>query len=283
MSDQANQQSGEKTPEQGKIKLTIQGQEKELSIDELKEYASKGIDYTAKTQEIAEKRRQLEAAESEIKEVKSIVDEMKQDPKLADALNKVYADFKSGRTAKSEGTKDSNLRTLDRLINDEVDPNQRESLRQMRTIIAEEANVPGLKDEINSLKDEIKNLRNITQVSHNARIKSALDTLEKDYGKEIIDKHRKNLEYMLNKYPNQDAKSLLYNFAANDTDFEKLLLDRARKREKEELERKKRGASPTGDSTSQATRLEPKRDRKGRIDTRDLIQRLHNDGRFNFK
>ena len=114
MADQAPGQSGQ-AADQSKYKIKVDGQELEFSLDELREHAQKGVDYTKKMQVLAEEKKTLKAQEERVASVKVIVDEMEKDPSLSKALNKVYSDHKSGRISKSEA-QDRNLKLLDKRI-----------------------------------------------------------------------------------------------------------------------------------------------------------------------
>jgi len=263
MPDQDKGQSGDKSQDQSKFKIKVQGQEKEVSLDELKELAQKGDDYTIKTQQLAEKEKTLKALEEEVKGVKVIVDEMKTNPKLGEALNKVYTDFKSGKISESDDVKDKSLKTLDKWIKETDDSDQKEKLREMRRVIEEETGVSNLKQELKTLKDEISLLRATTVVNQSERIENQLEGLEVEYGKDLVDKYKAEIKSSAIKYPHTSIEKLLFHFATKD-ELTTALLASGEKKKKEELERKKKGASQSGSDTV-TTPLEVKRDKHGRF------------------
>lgn len=201
---------------------------------------------------------------------------MDADPKLKETLNKVYSDYKSGKISKSDDNKDRNLKKLDKLIDDASDPAQREQLRDIREIIKEEAPVEdmkSLKDEIKSLRDELSIIRNTAIVGQTERIETQLQKLEEKFGTDLVGKYKKDIMATAIKYPNQSVSKLLFHFA-DDSEVETALLTQAKKKEKEELERKKRGTSPSGTETSFTAKTELKRDKAGRVTFDSLKDRI---------
>lgn len=272
MPDQAGKQSD--TQNQVKIKITVDGQEKEVTVEEAKELAQKGADYTKKTQALADERKQLEAEKERVKGLEAIVDEMETNPELKTALNKTYADVKSGKISKSEA-KDRNLKTLDNLIDKAKDGEERESLRDLRVIIEEEAGgeVKTLKQELKVLRDEVVLLKSTSRIGLEDKIDMDLQKLENELGKEFVSKYRKDIKSLALKYPNLSAKKLLYNVASDDGELEEALLNRAENRKKQELERKKKGSSPGGEETV-TPKSKYEYDGAGKVTTQSLIARV---------
>jgi len=259
----------------GKFKIKVDGQEVEVSQEEMIELAQKGKDYTKKTQELADKEKSLNAEAQRMLGMKNILDEMESDPKLKETLNKVYSDFKSGKVAKPEN-KDSNLKKLDRLLSETTDPAQREQLRDIREIIQQEApvgEVSTLKDEIKSLREEISAVRNAAVIGQTDRVEVQLQKLEEKFGAELVNKYRKDIMATAIKYPNQSVNKLLYHFG-DDSEIETALLNQAKKKEKDELDRKKRGSSPSGSETSFVAKTELKKDKTGRVTMASLKDRI---------
>lgn len=276
MPGQANNvQPGDKSQDQPmKFKVKVDGQERELELtnEQIIERLQKAEDYTQKTQALAEKEKTLKASEEEIKEVKLIVDEMKDNPKLADTLNKVYSDFKSGKISKSYTTKDRDLKKLDKLIEEATDSETKEQLREMREIIQEEAPISILKQEIDALKQEISGLKSLTQTGQSEKIKTDLQKLEERFGKDLVKKYQKNIMTMALKYPHQSVIKLFY-YYADDAEIKTALLEEAKKEEKRELERKKKGASP-GAEPSNVAKSELVRDKAGKVTMDSIRQRV---------
>lgn len=264
-----------KPQDQVKFKLTVDGQEIEVTQQEVLELAQKGKDYTKKTQELADKEKALKAEETRVSGLKAIVDEMDADPKLKETLNKVYSDFKSGKIAKSDDKKDSNLKKLDRLIENTDDPAQREQLRDIREIIKEETpDTKSLEDKVSKLENELSLIRNAALVGQTDRIESQLQKLEEKFGADLVGKYKKDIMATVLKYPNQAVNKVLYHFA-DDSEIETALLSQARKKEKEELERKKRGASPSSSDLSFVAKTPLEKDKRtGRVTMESFMQRV---------
>ncbi len=267
----------EKPQDQSKMyKIKVDGQDVEVTQDELIELAQKGKDYTKKTQELAEKEKTLNTEAARVAGLKSIVDEMEADPKLKETLNKVYSDFKSGKIAKSDVAKDSSLKLLDKRIDEASDPGTREQLKEIREIIKQEApveEVSSLRNEIKTLREEIALVRNAATLGQTDRVETQLQKLEEKFGADLVGKYKKDIVATALKYPNQSVNKLLYHFA-DDSEIETALLKQAKTKEKEELDRKKRGSSSgTDDSFVAKTPLE-KDKRTGRVTFESIKQRV---------
>lgn len=261
------------TPE--KFKIKVDGQEVEVTKDELIELAQKGKDYTKKTQELADKEKTLNAETTRVAGLKAIVDEMEADPKLKETLNKVYSDFKSGKISKSDDTKDRNLKLLDKRIDESSDPATREQLKEIREIIKEETpDTKGLEDKISKLENELLLIKNSAIIGQTERVESQLQKLEEKFGTELVSKYKKDIMATAIKFPNQTVNKLLYHFA-DDSEIETALLKQAKTKEKEELDRKKKGSSPSGAEGSFVAKTPLEKDKRtGRVTTSSLIQRI---------
>jgi len=257
-----------------KVKIKVDGQEIEVTQNELIELAQKGKDYTKKTQELADKEKTLNAEATRVAGLKAIVDEMEADPKLKETLNKVYSDFKSGKIAKPEN-KDSNLKKLDKLIEDTSDPAQREQLRDIREIIKEEVpDTKGLEDKISKLENELSLIKNAALIGQTDRVEIQLGKLEEKFGADLVGKYKKEIMATAIKFPNQTVNKLLYHFA-DDSEIETALLNQAKKKEKEELDRKKKGSSPSGGEPSFVAKTELVKDKRtGRVTFDSFKQRI---------
>ena len=269
--------TGDKTQDQlDKFTIKVDGQDVEVTKDEMIELAQKGKDYTKKTQSLAEQEKALKEKETQVSGLKAIVDEMEANPKLKETLNKVYTDFKSGKISKSETAKDRDLKKLDKLIEDTSDPAQREQLRDIREIIREEAptaDIKTLKDTISALKDEVSILKNATLIGQTDRVDSQLVKLENKFGADLVNKYKKDIQAMALKYPRQSIQKLFYHFA-DDSEIETAILNQAKRKEKEELDRKKKGSSPSGIDGSFTAKTELKKDKTGRTTFDSIKQRV---------
>jgi hypothetical protein len=265
----------DKSQDQVKFKLTVDGQEIEVTQQEVLELAQKGKDYTQNMQKLGKERDALKAEETRVAGLKAIVDEMDTDPKLKETLNKVYSDFKSGKLAKSDDKKDSSIKKLDRLIDDASDPAQREQLRDIREIIKEETpDTKSLEDKVSRLENELSLIRNAALVGQTDRIETQLQKLEEKFGVDLVGKYKKDITATVLKYPNQTVNKVLYHFA-DDSEIETALLNQAKKKEKEELERKKRGSSPNGSEDSFVAKTTLERDKRtGRVTMESFKNRI---------
>ena len=73
--EEYDSESEEQEPEQeAKYSVTVSGEEKELTLSELKTLAQQGADYTKKTQQVAEQRKALEAEAKAIEEARYLRD-----------------------------------------------------------------------------------------------------------------------------------------------------------------------------------------------------------------
>lgn len=267
----------DKTIDQVREKITVNGQEIEVTKEELISLAQQGKHYTQSMQELRKKEDTLKEQSTQVAGLKSIVDEMESNPKLKESLNKVYSDFKSGKISKSEDTKDRNLNKLDKLIEETSDPAQREQLRDIREIIKEEApleDVKNLKEEIKAIKEELYLVKNAALTGQNDKVESQLQKLEERFGADLVNKYKENVKATALKYPNQVVSKIFYHFA-DDSEIETAILNQVKKKEKEILEQKKRNSLPFGSDTSFAAKTPLEKDKRtGRITFGSLKQRV---------
>ena len=260
---------------QSKFKIKVDGQEKEVLVNEKQiiDALQKTEKWTQDMQKLAEQERTLKAEQERIAGMRVIVDEMDADPKLKETLNKVYSDYKSGRIAKPEN-KDSNLKKLDKLLEDTSDPAQREQLRDIRDIIREETpDTKGLEDKIAKLENELSAVRDAALIGQSDRTESQIERLKGDYGDELVNKHKEEIRSLALKYPRQSVENLLLHLA-DKSQIRTVLLEQARKKEKEELDRKKRNSSPGGTDTSFTAKTELRKDKAGRVTMDSLKDRI---------
>ena len=261
------------TPE--KFKIKVDGQDVEVTKDEMIELAQKGKDYTKKTQELATQEKALKDEQERVKGLKSIVDEMEADPRLKETLNKVYTDFKSGKISKSDDTKDRNLKKIDKLIEDASEPGEREKLRDIREIIKQEApDNKALEDKVAKLENELSTIREAALIGQSDRTEVQVEKLKEDYGDELVNKHKEEVKALALKYPRQSVENLLLHLA-DKSQVRTALLNQAKKKDKEELDRKKRGSSASGTETSFTAKTPLTKDKRtGRTTMESLLQRV---------
>lgn len=277
MSDQANGQSNSNANQSDKFKIKVAGEEKEVTKDELIRLAQQGEDYTKKTQALAEQQKALKAEEERVKALKVVVDEMEQDPKLKETLNKVYSDYKSGKISTSDANKDRNLKRLDKLIEEARDAEQKEQLRDIRQIIIEETDKDSFQNEIKSLKDEINFLKRSSTVTQEKFVEDQISEISSRFGKDLVEKYKEDIKSSKLKYPNQSIEKLFYHFAT-DEDIRSAVINEEKRKKEEEIKQKSRGSVP-GYSSS-PTPVEVPRDRAGRVDFKSLIGKMKSAGKF---
>lgn len=261
---------------ESKFKIKVDGQELEVTQDELIKLAQEGKDYTKKTQALAEDRKALKAEETRLAGMKTIVDQMDADPKLKEALNKVYNDHLSGRVSKSSNGGDKDLKLIDKRIAEATDPGVKQDLIEIKEIITERAKeiAEQIADEkIAKIQEELTLLRNATAVGQSERIEIQLSKLEEKFGADLVNKYRDDIKAMSLKYPHQVVQKLLYHFA-DDSEIDTALLSNVKKKEKEELDRKKRNASPAGGEGSFIAKTALTKDKSGRVTVSSLKQRI---------
>lgn len=296
MSDQAKVQSGIKSQNQSwwnnrallfpfnnkgeviipelKFKIKVDGQESEVTQEELIALAQKGKDYIQKTQTLAEERKVVKAEEARLAGMKTIVDQMDADPKLKEALNKVYNDHISGKVSSSSIPKD--LKLIDKRIAEASDPGVKQDLIEIKEIITERAKeiAEQIADEkIAKIQDELTILKNATSVGQSERIEIQLSKLEEKFGADLVSKYRNDIKAMSLKYPHQVIQKLLYHFA-DDSEIETAILSNSKKKDKEELDRKKRNASPVGGEGSFTAKTALSKDKSGRVTMGSILQRI---------
>ena len=227
-------------------------------------------------QVLAEEKKTLKAQEERVASVKAIVDEMEKDPGLSKALDKVYSDHKSGRISKSEA-QDRNLKLLDRKIEDADDSTARESLKEIRQIISEETNAGSLFEKIDSLEKEVNFLKSNAALSQTDRVESQLGEMRSRFGKDMIEKYEAEIKAASLKYPGQDIEKLFYHYASKD-DLRTALLNEHKKKEKDEIDKKKNGSAPGGSSVH--TPVDVPRDKGGRVNWSGFIKNMKTSGKL---
>ena len=257
-----------------KFKIKVQGVEKEVSLTDAQVIDRIQIseDQTQKYQALAEKERTLKEQEEQIKGLRVIIDEMEADPKLKETLNKVYSDFKSGKLSKP-GEKTDSLKKLDRLIEETSEAGERERLRDIRDIIKEEGGVEELnllKTEVKALRDELSIIRGAALTGVTERIERDITTLEERFGKDLVAKHVNEIRKTAIKYP-QNPISKIFKYLCPDEEYDRAVLDSAKRKEHEELERKKKGSSPN--DTTFTPKTEIKKDVYGRVSISSIAKR----------
>lgn len=260
-----------------KYKIKVGGVEKELTLAELTEAAQKGDDYLNKTTKLNEERKVLEAELKRIGAWKPIMDKVDVDPKLRDTLSRVMSDYDSGKISKSDTVKDRNLKILDKKLEEASDPEVKESLREIRQIIDQETGVGELREKIAELEEVIASVRNNALIGISDRIEKQLSDVSQKFGKEVVGKYETEIRKAAAQYPSQSARKLFLYYASEE-DATTALLNEAKQKKEEEVKLKINGSTTTVNNVH--TKIEPVRDKKGRIDWGAQIQKLKEAGRF---
>lgn len=230
-------------------------------------------DYTKKTEELSTLRKNLEKRESNLGDWEKIKTSVEEKPELANVLRKTWDDFESGKLSKPSKAVKEDLKLLDKLIDQTNDAGYKEDLRAMREIIKEETDVGSLKDEIKSLKDQLIRIDSTTRSVQADRIEKELSNLSNRFGKDVVDKYTTDIKVTAAKYPNTSVEKIFLQLA-DDSDIRTAFLNEAKQREKEEIERKKKGLEPSGEGVVKD--IEIPRTKEGRVDTRKYIERIVN-------
>jgi len=106
-------------------------------------------------------------------------------------IQKTLSEYVSSKKAKpAESDKAKSLRTLDRLIDNAADAEQREALKQMRTIVEEETGIKQIQEKLDRLEkfyqlstSEIANKRQL-------QLESDIKQLEEQYGVDVVGKYK---------------------------------------------------------------------------------------------
>lgn len=260
-----------------KYTIKVGGVEKQLSLDELRELAQKGDDYQIKTTRLAEERKKVEDELKRIERWKPIIDKVDVDSKLRDTLSKVISDYESGKISKSDSVKDRDLKILDRKMAEATDSEVKESLREFRQAISEEVPVEELKAKIAELEEAIASVRSNAMVSMSDRIEKQLSEVSQKFGKDVVAKYESEVRQAAAKYPNQSVRKLFLYYASDD-DAKAALLNEVRQEKDEEVKLKTNGSMTTVDTVH--TKIEPPKDKRGRVDWTALTQKLKDSGRF---
>jgi hypothetical protein len=166
----------------------------------------------------------------EVAELKKAIEDIQSKGMSLDEAQQAIDDFAYRKRNPTTQEKKEVKKALDSLI-DSVPLDQKESLKQLRTIISEETNVSVLRKELDELKGYVKSISSYTTQSKAERINSELDALAPKYGKELIDKYRDDLVNGGLKY-NVPTKKLLFTIVPDDELEQAILSKDSRQKEK---------------------------------------------------
>ena len=169
---------------------------------------------------------------------------------------------------KSQPTQEKQGKLLDRLISSASDPEQRETLSQLRQAIVEETS--DVRDLINQqteanskLQEELSYLKSVGEISLSSKIKSDLNQLSDKFGSELTSKYSAQFEEMALKYPNTDSETVLKYVTPMD-ELVKAVNAQELVRQKKESDRRMRSLEPTS-SSSVSPETERQKNKAGRI------------------
>ena len=105
----------------------------------------------------------------------------------------VASHIESKKSKTSDADKTKQLRTLDRLIKDASDDDQKAALAQMRTIVEEETGIKGIQEKLDRL-EKFYNV-SVAEMSNKrqSQLTDEIKQLETQYGPELIEKHREDI------------------------------------------------------------------------------------------
>jgi len=279
MTDQAKEQSGQDDQSQ-KFVIKVDGKEVELTQDQITELAQKGQDYTNKTQKLSEEKKALDEQKGKLDNLVKLQEEITGDPKLEKAVTEIINKHRAGVPVTQKSV-DKASKKLDQLIQESDDPSQRENLKLMREIISEETGTSALKEQLEKANQEIEFLKKGMLSNVDGRVDEQINKLESRYGKDLIDKYRPTLKAAGKKYTSylneKDFPRLLFQYA-DQSEMEESLLKSAQEKKKKEIEKKENGSFPGGDSSPK--KLEPKRDKAGRVLWGETIKQMKEAGHF---
>ena len=123
-------------------------------------------------------------------------------------------------------------KTLDAMIDGAPTIEQKEALKNLRTMIAEETNIADLKKELEGVKNLLNGMYSSNLSTREVELNKELDSLSSVYGKSVVDKYREVVVSSGLKYKDT-AKGLLFKLMPSD-ELEEMLLSKD-KRTKEKL------------------------------------------------
>lgn len=177
--------------------------------------------YTRKTQE-------LSAREQEIRQV-------------AENLKAAQGTRQEGRAF--DAAQEAGLKKLDALMKNTADPQARETLRDLRDIIAEETELPKLRKELEELRSFVNGIRQETTVTRAQGLDKEISELSRQYG-QIVEKHSDQIKKLGVQYPQFNAEKLLYSVADPD-EIRQALVVQSKKTKGAEVVQNGQPAKPT--------------------------------------
>lgn len=132
-----------------------------------------------------------------------------------------YANSKKGKAAEAEKSK--NLKTLDRLIDNAADADQKAALQQMRTIVEEETGIKQLTEKLDRLEKFYQGSMSEKANARQVQLETEIKQLEDKYGTEFVGKYKEAILKEGLQYQTSTAKRLL-NAIADPDEIEQAIL-----------------------------------------------------------
>ena len=241
--------------------------------DSVKKYVEQKVKqydtgYRSKTEDVARERKELEQKKVALRELELLRDEIEGNPVLKSKVTKVINDVRAGRVTDDSAGK----KILDNLIANASDADTRESLKQMREIIKDEAHSDdSTKQEIKALKEELAQLRSMTSTSHAEKVDIELSKLSERFGDDLVGKYKDEVRALALKYPSQKVEKL-FKITVDDDDLRSAYVKEEQTKKQREQRIKENGSSV--ELSTVQTPIELKKDKFGRTDIRDLVGKI---------
>lgn len=123
------------------------------------------------------------------------------------------------------------VKILDKIM-DEAQPEQRESLKQLREIIGQETNVSELQKKIEQLENTLSNVATGYTGARKKEVETEINSLRTKYGDELVDKYYDTILNDCIKYPNATVKKALHIHADPDEIEQAIIKRDTRQKEK---------------------------------------------------
>ena len=259
-STQAEQGEGQGGQSQGleigkEIDLTGLSPELKQKVESLRHDLNKA--FTQKTQDLAEKSKQVEQLKTAYGEA---IKEAKETRELAD---------RHGLTVKEEKVEAQRL--IDKLKAN-ADPETERNLRQLETIISEVSDTGALRKTVDSLKAEIEGLRGFALRGSEREFQDSLASFKADAGDEIFNKYVKDVQESHKQYPTIPASQIFESLAPRED--KRLYWSRIIEKDKKQDNDRKRQATTTQSSEATVSEDLYVRDKRGQIDLSQSIAKI---------
>ena len=272
------------TTEPEKFSIKVNGEEKQLTKEEIVELAQKGQDYTNKTMALSEDRKSVKERESQLDNLVKLNEEIEANPQLKEGITKMIDDVRAGKPLTQKKV-EKNLKTIDKYLDAAKTAEEREQLTDLQNIVAEavsSSNTSGVtKEEFDAMKAEVEAFKKSASVGLSGQIEGEIKKLEDKYGKELVEKYGKDIRASARQYPsyieNNRFSKILF-AVASDNEIEDALLKSAQQRKELEKKRKEDGTFPGGPSTP--SKVDIPRDKAGRVDKDQFIKNLQAAGKL---